>query len=80
MTAVPDAPYRIRPSGVRNAIAELRGTENGPVVYARPILAPETARAAVIAEQDDTIRAIRRWQQEQVRRKGPTHERWQITH
>ena len=38
MTAVPDAPYRIRSSGVRNAIAELRGTENGPVVYARHVM------------------------------------------
>ena len=38
--AVPDASYRIRPSVVRDAIAEQCGTENGLVVYARHILAP----------------------------------------
>ena len=40
MAAVPDASYRIRPSVVRDGLAGQFGTENGPVVYARFILAP----------------------------------------
>ena len=50
MTAVPIAPYRIRPPVVRDGLARLCGTENGPVVYARLISAPGP-RAAVAAAQ-----------------------------
>ena len=44
------APYRIRPSVVRGGLAGQFGTENGPVVYARFILAPGP-HAAVAAAQ-----------------------------
>ena len=40
MTAAPNAPYRIRPPVVRDGLAGQYCTENGLVVYARPILAP----------------------------------------
>ena len=40
----PIAPYRIRPSVVRGGLAGQFGTENGPVVYARFILAHGAAR------------------------------------
>ena len=50
MAAVPIAPYRIRPSVVRDGLAGQFGTENGPVVYARFILAPGP-NAAVAAAQ-----------------------------
>ena len=50
MTAVPDAPYRIRPPVVRDSLAGPYGTENGPVAYARFILAPGP-HAAVAAAQ-----------------------------
>ena len=46
----PIAPYRIRPSVVRGGLAGQFGTENGPVVYARFILAPGP-HAAVAAAQ-----------------------------
>ena len=46
----PIAPYRIRPSVVRGGLAGQFGTENGPVVYARLILAPGP-HAAVAAAQ-----------------------------
>ena len=46
----PIAPYRIRPSVVRDGLAGQFGTENGPVVYARFILAPGP-HAAVAAAQ-----------------------------
>ena len=41
MTAVHTAPYRIRAPVVRDAPAGQRGTGNGPVVYAAPIMAQE---------------------------------------
>ena len=44
MAAHPTAPYRIRPSVVRGGLAGQFGTENGPVVYARFILAHGAAR------------------------------------
>ena len=44
MTAGPIAPYRIRPSVVRNGLAGQCGAENGPVVYARLVLASGAAR------------------------------------
>ena len=50
MAAVPIAPYRIRPSVVRDGLAGQFGTENGPVAYARLILAPGP-HAAVAAAQ-----------------------------
>ena len=50
MTAVPDVPYRIRAPVVRDAPAGPCGTENGPVAYARLILAPGP-HAAVAAAQ-----------------------------
>ena len=50
MAAAPIAPYRIRPSVVRDGLAGQFGTENGPVVYARFILAPGP-HAAVAAAQ-----------------------------
>ena len=40
MTAAPNAPYRIRPPVVRDGLAGQYCTENGLVVYVRPILAP----------------------------------------
>ena len=40
MAAHPTAPYRIRSSVVRDGLAGQFGTENGPVAYARLILAP----------------------------------------
>ena len=43
-------PYRIRPSVVRDGLAGQFGTENGPVAYARFILAPGP-HAAVAAAQ-----------------------------
>ena len=46
----PIAPYRIRPSVVRGGLAGQFGTENGPVAYARFILAPGP-HAAVAAAQ-----------------------------
>ena len=46
----PIAPYRIRPSVVHGGLAGQFGTENGPVVYARFILAPGP-HAAVAAAQ-----------------------------
>ena len=51
MAVVPIAPYRIRPSVVRGGLAGQFGTENGPVVYARFILAPGP-HAAVATAQD----------------------------
>ena len=48
MTAGPIAPYRIRPSVVRDGLAGQCGAENGPVVYARLVLAAGT-HAAVAA-------------------------------
>ena len=44
MTAGPTAPYRIRPFVVRDALAGPCGAENGPVVYARLVLASGAAR------------------------------------
>ena len=44
MTAGPTAPYRIRPSVVRDGLAGPCGAENGPVVYARLVLASGAAR------------------------------------
>ena len=44
MTAGPIAPYRIRPSVVRDGLARPCGAENGPVVYARLVLASGAAR------------------------------------
>ena len=44
MTAGPTAPYRIRPSVVRDGLAGQCGAENGPVVYARLVLASGAAR------------------------------------
>ena len=44
MTAGPTAPYRIRPSVVRDGLAGQCGAENGPVVYARLVLAPGRTR------------------------------------
>ena len=46
----PIAPYRIRPSAVRDGLAGQFGTENGPVVYARFILV-SGPHAAVAAAQ-----------------------------
>ena len=40
----PTAPYRIRPSVVRGGFAGQCGTENGPAVYARLVLASGAAR------------------------------------
>ena len=40
VTAAPNAPYRIRPPVVRDGLAGQYCTENGLVVYVRPILAP----------------------------------------
>ena len=40
----PIAPYRIRPSVVRDGLAGQCGAENGPVVYARLVLASGAAR------------------------------------
>ena len=51
MAAVPIAPYRIKPSVVRDGLAGQFGTENGPVMYARFILAPGP-HAAVATAQD----------------------------
>ena len=45
MTAGPTAPYRIRPSVVRDGLAGQCGAENGPVVYARLVLASGAARS-----------------------------------
>ena len=50
MAAVPIAPYRIRPSVVRDGLAGQFGTENGPVVYARFILAPGPHAAVATAQ------------------------------
>ena len=50
VAAHPTAPYRIRPSVVRDGLAGQFGTENGPVAYARFILAPGP-HAAVAAAQ-----------------------------
>ena len=50
MAAHPTAPYRIRYSVVRDGLAGRFGTENGPVAYARFILAPGP-HAAVAATQ-----------------------------
>ena len=50
MAAHPTAPYRIRPPVVRDGLAGQFGTENGPVAYARFILAPGP-HAAVAAAQ-----------------------------
>ena len=47
------APYRITPPVVRDALAGLCGTENCPVVYARPIFASEP-HAELVAAADDT--------------------------
>ena len=44
VTAGPIAPYRIRPSVVRDGLAGPCGAENGPVVYARLVLASGAAR------------------------------------
>ena len=44
VTAGPIAPYRIRPSVVRDGLARPCGAENGPVVYARLVLASGSAR------------------------------------
>ena len=44
MTAGPTASYRIRPSVVRDGLAGQCGAENGPVVYARLVLASGAAR------------------------------------
>ena len=44
VTAGPIAPYRIRPSVVRDGLAGQCGAENGPVVYARLVLASGAAR------------------------------------
>ena len=44
MAAAPIAPYRIRPSVVRDGLAGQCGAENGPVVYARLVLASGAAR------------------------------------
>ena len=44
VTAGPTAPYRIRPSVVRDGLARPCGAENGPVVYARLVLASGAAR------------------------------------
>ena len=49
MAAVTIAPYRIRPSVVRDGLAGQFGTENGPVVYARFILAPGPHAAVATA-------------------------------
>ena len=49
MTAGPTAPYRIRPSIVRDGLAGQCGAENGPVVYARLVLAAGTHAAVVAA-------------------------------
>ena len=49
MAAHPTAPYRIRPSVVRDGLAGQFGTENGPVVYARFILATGPHAAAATA-------------------------------
>ena len=46
----PTAPYRIRPSVLWDGLAGQFGTENGPVAYARLILAPGP-HAAVAAAQ-----------------------------
>ena len=53
MTAAPNAPYRIRPPVVRDGLAGQYCTENGLVVYARPILAPGP-HAAVAASTGAT--------------------------
>mgnify|MGYP004639865267 FL=1 len=50
MTAAHTAPYRIRAPVVRDGLAGQFGTENGPVAYARFILAPGP-HAAVAAAQ-----------------------------
>ena len=50
MTAVPDAPYRIRSSVVRDGLTGQFGTENGPVAYARLILAPRPLTAVAAAQ------------------------------
>ena len=50
MAAAPTAPYRIRPSVVRDGLAGQFGTENDPVAYARLISAPGP-HAAVAAAQ-----------------------------
>ena len=49
VTAAPNAPYRIRPPVVRDGLAGQYCTENGLVVYVRPILAPGP-HAAVAAK------------------------------
>ncbi len=53
MTAAPNAPYRIRPPVVRDGLAGQYCTENGLVVYVRPILAPGP-HAAVAASTGAT--------------------------
>ena len=50
MAAHPTAPYRIRPSVVRDGLAGQFGTENGPVAYARLILAPGPHAAMAAAQ------------------------------
>ena len=50
VTAAPNAPYRIRPPVVRDGLAGQYCTENGLVVYARPILAPGPHAAAATAQ------------------------------
>ena len=50
MAAHPTAPYRIRSSVVRDGLAGPCGTENGPVAYARLILAPGPHAAAAKAQ------------------------------
>ena len=50
VTAVHTAPYRVRAPIVRDVPAGLCGTGNGPVMYARSILAPGP-HAAVAAAQ-----------------------------
>ena len=68
----PIAPYRIRSSVVRDGLAGQFGTENGPVAYARFILAPGP-HAAVAAAQ------VRRKAGRSVAGGSGLGGRWQIS-
>ena len=57
VTAAPIAPYRIRPPVVRDSLAELCSTENGPVVYARLALA-QAERVAVATQVSSSARRL----------------------
>ena len=62
MTAGPTAPYRIRPSVVRDGLAGQCGAENGPVVYARLVLASGAARGGGSKSRCGGKPSFARWQ------------------